>query len=62
MSDYLHRLQQFLISRQQPTIIESLTADASIREYFRISWNRTNAIACVYPESFDPAGQSYLDV
>lgn len=62
MSDYLDRLQNFLTERQQPLDVESLTADASIREYFRISWNGRSAIACVYPEAFDPAEQSYLDV
>lgn len=62
MSDYFDRLQNFLTERQQPLDVESLTADASIREYFRISWNGRSAIACVYPEAFDPADQSYLDV
>lgn len=62
MSDYFDRLNKFLIERQQPLEVESLTADASIREYFRISWNGRSAIACVYPEAFDPADQSYLDV
>ena len=62
MSDYFDRLQKFLADRQQPLDVESLTADASIREYFRIRWNGRGAIACVYPETFDPANQSYLDV
>ena len=62
MSEYRERLKQFLNERQQPLDVESLTADASIREYFRIGWNGGNAIACVYPESFNPPEQSYLDV
>ena len=62
MSDYFNRLQNFLTEWQQPLDVESLTADASIREYFRISWNGVSAIACVYPEGFDPLEQSYLDV
>ena len=62
MSDYFDRLQKYLDERQQPLDVESLTADASIREYFRIIWNGRSAIACVYPEAFDPADQSYLDV
>ena len=62
MSDYLDRLQKYLAERQQPSDVESLTADASIREYFRVSWNGRSAIACVYPEGFDPADQPYLDV
>ncbi len=62
MSDYLDRLQSYLVSRQQSAVVESLTADASVREYFRIDWNGEKAIACVYPEPFDPAEQTYLDV
>ena len=56
------RLKEFLASSGKITDFQSLTADASIREYFRISWNGRSAIACVYPEAFDPADQSYLDV
>ena len=62
MSDYFNRLQNFLTERRQPLDVESLTADASIREYFRISWNGRSAIACVYPEGFNPLEQPYLDV
>ena len=56
------RLQQFLRSRGRSPEYISLTADASTREYFRIDWKGGNAIACVYPEPFDPADQNYLDV
>jgi aminoglycoside/choline kinase family phosphotransferase len=42
--------------------IHPLTPDASTREYFRISWHDRSAIACVYPEPFDPAFHPYLDV
>ena len=62
MSDYLDRLQKYLAERQQPLDFESLTADASIREYFRITWNGRSAVACVYPQGFDPADQSFLDL
>lgn len=62
MSDHIEKLTKYLSSRGQSTAFESLTADASTREYFRIKWNGGNAVACVYPESFDPAEQSYLDV
>ena len=62
MSDYVERLKIFLISRDQPLDFSSLTADASTREYFRIKWNDGTAVACVYPEPFDPAEQTYLDV
>ena len=62
MSDHPQRLEAFLDSRSQPRDLQSLTADASTREYFRISWNGSSAIACVYPEPFDPTSQPYLDV
>jgi N-acetylmuramate 1-kinase len=62
MSDYQKRLKAFLDLRSQGGEFQSLTADASTREYFRIGWNGSTAIACVYPEPFDPAGHSYLDV
>ncbi len=39
-----------------------LTPDASTREYFRIPWKRTHAIAAVYPEPFDAEIHPYLDV
>lgn len=42
--------------------IVALTPDASTREYFRIPWKRSTAIAAVYPEPFDPDIHPYLDV
>ncbi len=62
MSDHAERLTNFLLLRGQPTEFASLTADASTREYFRIGWNGSTAIACVYPEPFDPVEQGYIDV
>ena len=62
MSDFQNRLENFLLNRNQPLDIEQLTPDASTREYFRVSWNGDTAIACVYPEPFVAADQSYLDV
>src|SRR5258708_32499593 len=62
MPDHIDRLQKYLSARSQSTAFAALTADASTREYFRIEWNGTSAIACVYPEPFDPAEQTYLDV
>ncbi|MFZ1700517.1 MAG: phosphotransferase [Pyrinomonadaceae bacterium] len=61
MSDHAERLKTFLAGRSQPLEIVALTADASTREYFRISWNGTAAVACVYPEPFVTAEQTYLD-
>lgn len=42
--------------------IVALTPDASTREYFRIPWERKHAVACVYPEPFDPEFHPFLDV
>ncbi|HEY0077684.1 MAG TPA: phosphotransferase [Pyrinomonadaceae bacterium] len=47
----------------KPEKIVALTPDASTREYFRIPWKkRSTAIACVYPEPFDPDFHPFLDV
>lgn len=62
MSDFRQRLETFLHYRRQPSVIGELTPDASTREYYRIGWNDSTAIACVYPEPFVAAEQSYLDV
>ena len=62
MTDLHERLETYLTLRNQSTVVEQLTPDASTREYFRIDWNGGSAIACVYPEPFVAAEQSYLDV
>ena len=62
MEDFRNRLEQFLKNKNQTSAISALTPDASTREYFRIGWKKSSAIACVYPESFDPHEQTYLDV
>ncbi|MEJ7623087.1 MAG: phosphotransferase [Pyrinomonadaceae bacterium] len=62
MPDHLARLQRFLVSRSQPVEGVALTADASTREYFRITWHGGPAVACVYPSPFDATTHSYLDV
>ncbi|MEO8042089.1 MAG: phosphotransferase [Acidobacteriota bacterium] len=62
MSDFLARLEAFLTERHEKSDIETLTPDASTREYFRVTWRGESAIACVYPEPFVAAEQSYLDV
>ncbi|MEO6333653.1 MAG: phosphotransferase [Pyrinomonadaceae bacterium] len=62
MPDFLARLEQFLSEREEKPNIEQLTQDASTREYFRIAWQGETAIACVYPEPFNAAEQTYLDV
>ena len=62
MSDYQARLDQFLADRGESLSFQQLTPDASIREYFRVGWQGQTAIACVYPDSFIEAEQSYLDV
>jgi aminoglycoside/choline kinase family phosphotransferase len=62
MVDFKSRLERFLTDRGRPIDIKQLTPDASTREYFRIMWKDSTAIACVYPEAFVAAEQSYLDV
>jgi aminoglycoside/choline kinase family phosphotransferase len=62
MTESQLRLEQFLTSRGQSTSFHVLLADASTREYFRITWDLNSAVACVYPEPFDPSQQSFLDV
>jgi len=42
--------------------ILALTPDASTREYFRIPWKNTQAVAAVYPEPFDPEIHPFMDV
>lgn len=49
MSDIENRLNDFLTENKQPPVISKLTPDASTREYFRVRWHETPAIACVYP-------------
>ena len=58
----IERLQEFLEKSNRTSRTEILTPDASTREYFRISWNNSNAIACVYPEAFLAREQTYIDV
>jgi aminoglycoside/choline kinase family phosphotransferase len=42
--------------------VEQLAGDASTREYFRVAWKGSTAVACVYQEPFEPATLPYLDV
>jgi aminoglycoside/choline kinase family phosphotransferase len=56
------RLTKYLKARAAAPECEPLTADASTREYFRIKWGDGSAIACVYPEPFSAAVNSYEDV
>lgn len=49
MSELEKRLNDFLSQNDQPPAISELTPDASTREYFRVIWHETPAIACVYP-------------
>ena len=62
MPDFLARLERFLTEHDEKLNIEQLTPDASTREYFRVGWKGGTAIACVYPEPFVAAEQTYLDV
>jgi aminoglycoside/choline kinase family phosphotransferase len=57
------RLLQFLDAQgARNKLIVPLTPDASTRNYFRIPWQKEKAVACVYPEPFDPEIHPYLDV
>lgn len=61
----IQRLERFLQARfgeNAARQIVPLTPDASIREYFRVNWDKKTAIACVYPETFSPDNFPYLDV
>ena len=62
MSLFTENLKAYLERRGLPGSFSVLTPDASTREYFRISYDGKSAIACAYPEAFDPGEQSYLDV
>lgn len=62
MFSALENLEQFLVARGEAVLVEPLTPDASTREYFRVGWKNRSAIACVYPEPFEPKEQNYLDV
>src|SRR5256714_4183699 len=57
------RLAAYLAGRSAASKrIVALTPDASTREYFRIPWEKGNAVAAVYPEPFDASVHPYLDV
>lgn len=59
------RLLRFLAQHRKvkETEVVALTPDASTRVYFRVPWGRAGAaIACVYPEPFDPDFHPFLDV
>ena len=64
MTELQERLKRFLAEIEQPSVISPLTPDASTREYFRINWFNTPAIACIYPFNDLTKGQfeACLDV
>jgi len=62
MGDLSQKIREYLTERGYSQEFVALTADASTREYFRVDLGGTPAVACVYPEGFDPATQSYIDV
>ena len=58
------RLVSFLSDKRlgdEKDILE-LTPDASTRLYFRIPWQRSTAIASVYPEPFDADVHPFLEI
>jgi len=56
------RLRIFLKKNTKNSEFELLTPDASTREYFRIRWDTSTAIACLYAEPFEEKEHNYLDV
>jgi hypothetical protein len=58
------RIAKYVGARQSGASkdLVALTPDASTREYFRIPWNKTTAVAAVYREPFDASVHPYLDV
>ncbi|MBS1769925.1 MAG: phosphotransferase [Acidobacteria bacterium] len=62
MTKLADKLNAFLAKNEIQSEIEALSADASTREYFRIAWGETTAVACVYPEAFLEEEHSYVDV
>ncbi len=56
------RLKAYTKNRGKECHAVRLTADASTREYFRIPWGTSTAVACVYPEPLDLSAQTYVDV
>ncbi|HEY2847488.1 MAG TPA: phosphotransferase [Pyrinomonadaceae bacterium] len=56
------RLSLFFRRIGEVSEVESLAGDASTREYFRVAWKGSTAVACVHPEPFEPAALPYLDV
>ena len=57
------RLLRFLSAQGiKENHVAALTPDASTRNYFRIPWKKSKAVAAVYPEPFDPQIHPYLDV
>lgn len=62
MTDNDHKLILFLQKCGSNEEFQKLTADASTRDYYRIDMSGVAAVACVYPEPFIEAEQTYLDV
>jgi len=56
------RLKVFFEKNGNNSDFELLTPDASTREYFRIRWNASTAIACLYAEPFLTDEHNYFDI
>ena len=57
-------LREFLSAhkRASDAPIFALTPDASTRRYFRIGWQRGSAVVALYPEPFDAANQTFIEI
>lgn len=62
MTDPGERLNEFAKKHGLTGAAARLSADASTREYFRVDWKGSPAIACVYPEPFVAGQHPYVDV
>lgn len=56
------RLTSFLSKYGNDSSPEKLQGDASTREYFRIRWQDSTAVICVYPIPFVESVANYIDV
>ena len=57
------RVDEYLTRRgMKAEKTRELAPDASMREYFRIPWKRSTAVAAVYPAPFDTEVHPFLDV
>src|SRR5258708_7261414 len=64
VSSPAERLTQYVgrLHYLKPRVRVPVVADAWTRNFFRMRWKKSTAIAAVYPEPFDPDVHPYLDI